>query len=754
MKSPKPASTIEKPKSQTTNPFTAKAHEGGKELALLSTLMENLSDGVVSCDAEGKLTFSNRAIREWHGTDIPSIPPEQWSEHFEMYEGDGVTPLKFERIPLLRALKGEQVQNAEITLVSKGKAPRYLSCNADSIYDDDGKKIGAVVIMHDFTNRIQSEREMRQALDMLDATEDALLICDPLTLQFEYVNLGAIKQLGYTREELLRMTPLDIKPDYDEESYRAMLKTTQDHPELTHRFSTVHRHKDGHHIPVELHLQMITPPGGSAHVVAMVRDMTESQEAERMVIAKEAAEAANRAKSTFLANMSHEIRTPMNAILGYTQLLKNEPNLSPVAKNHLEVITRSSDHLLALIDDILDMSKVEAGMSRLTLQPFDFKRLLEDMGSMFRVRVQEKQLTFELDILDDVPSYITSDENRIRQVLINLLGNAVKFTQEGGVVLRVSTHTTEGVPIISIEVEDSGEGISEADWEMIFEPFEQSSTGRSHAGGSGLGLPISKRFAEIMGGSLVLLKTDEHGSTFRFTFPAQPCREEDIPHLVVAEKAILRLQDKDMGRRILVVDDRDTNRDLLSKMLERVGYEVRTVVNGQEAIDMTLEWRPDLVLMDMQMPVIDGKEATRQIRENDSAISRTPILIVSASVLEENRREALSSGANGFIRKPFRENEILEEVAQWIKVSYVYDESHEDTVVEAPSELRSSLREVLSESQWNACRENLELGDIDAVSECIQSACGSAYPELAQAALRLTDHLNMDALNTIFGDEE
>ncbi|WP_309385497.1 response regulator [Cerasicoccus frondis] len=721
-----------------------------QEQAMATTIMENMTHGIVACDASGNLTFFNRIAREWHNCDIRRVPPERWAESFDLYEGDGVTPLATERIPLVRVMNGERVRNSDMAICAEGHAPRLVTCNADLLYDDTGNLLGGVVVMHDITERVKNEREISQALAMLDATQDGLFICSPQTLQFEYVNLGAIKQVGYSREELMRMTPLDIKPDYDEHSYRAMLNAINQHPEQTHRFTTVHRHKDGHHIPVELNLQLITPPGGSPHVVATVRDITEREQAQAMQIAKEAAEEANRSKSAFLANMSHEIRTPMNAIFGYTQLMQNESGLNNTAKSYLDVISGSSEHLLSLINDILDMSKVEAGMVKLDIAPLDFPKLLAETVDLFRHRAKEKGLTLKLECVTQAPRYIEGDENKIRQIIINLIGNSLKFTEEGEICVRTSLDETSAS--IIVDVEDTGFGIRESDRESIFEPFEQAEQARMQGAGSGLGLSISKHFAELMKGNLCLLKSSPQGSTFRFMFPVIKHDEGQIFEKTASHQKILSLDESQTDWRILVVDDRDTNRALLGHMLQRVGYNVRTSVDGAQAIEDALAWRPHLILMDMQMPQMDGKEATRRIR-SQSEIAETPIVIVSASVLDENREEALESGANGFIRKPFRENEILEEAARQLGAEYIYAEPPEGASSMDFTQLKNLISSLMSDQLRQDCLDALDMGDVDELVDHIANRMGESQPVLLQTISALADQLDFTSLRSLLEAE-
>lgn len=389
--------------------------------------------------------------------------------------------------------------------------------------------------------------------------------------------------------------------------------------------------------------------------------------------AKIEAEAASRAKSTFLSTMLHEIRTPLNAILGYAQLMSRDASMNAEAKKNLEIIGRSGEHLLTLINNVLDMSKIETGNTEIHRATFNLHRLLDDIAVMFCLRAEAKGLQFEMEFEGESGVYVVADEPKIRQSLINLLGNAIKFTVAGHV--KLSVHLQERTPgswWLSAQVEDTGPGIASDDQAKLFEPFSQAKVGLNTGEGTGLGLAISRKFAHLMGGDVTVRSNLGRGSVFCFEIPiergdASAVRKRSDSRRVVS------LRDTATAPKILVADDRLENRDWLMQLLTAAGFAVQGADNGKAAIQNWEEWQPALILMDVHMPIMDGLEATRRIKA-DLRGKNTLIIALTASALEQDQRKATEAGADGFLSKPCRENDLFETVGSLLEVSYVYEE--------------------------------------------------------------------------------
>ncbi len=424
---------------------------------------------------------------------------------------------------------------------------------------------------------------------------------------------------------------------------------------------------------------------------------------------KEAAEVANRAKSEFIANMSHELRTPLNAVLGFTQLMTRDSNLTTKQQKNLEIINRSGEHLLSLINDILNLSKIESG--RMTLNPSSFAlhRLLKTIEEMFKLKAEKKGLELCWEYSLDLPEYVKTDQQKLRQVLMNLLSNAIKFTEEGRVIVRISSvRGEESSIIINGEIEDTGNGIAPEELKTLFEPFVQTVTGQKIQEGTGLGLTISRKFIQLMGGELTISSLLGQGTIAKFDFVVEPSTMEAIEKSTPSQK-VIGLKPDQPKYRILVVDDRWENRQLLLQLLESVGLEVCEAENGQEAISLWSSWQPHLIWMDMRMPVLDGYQTTQKIRSHAQG-KATIIIALTASAFEEKRDAVLAAGCDDYVRKPFRESIIWDKMAEYLNLSYVYSENESSSNLQTNKSfsLEASALQIMP-NEWIAKLETASL---------------------------------------------
>jgi signal transduction histidine kinase/ActR/RegA family two-component response regulator len=368
--------------------------------------------------------------------------------------------------------------------------------------------------------------------------------------------------------------------------------------------------------------------------------------------AREVAEAANAAKSAFLANMSHEIRTPMSAILGFAQLLAASSDLSPSQAESVDAIRSSGEHLLTVIDDVLEMSKIEAGLLRVTRQAFDLGALLVDVERMFRLQAETKDLALRVRAAADVPRGIATDQAKLRQVLINLVGNAIKFTQRGSVAVeaRVASRATDRV-VLRFDVQDTGLGIHELAQAALFQPFVQAGQPAVPVGGTGLGLAISKRLVELLGGRIALESRQGQGSTFWFELEVDVVSDRELDARPTAEPRVCAEQTSAVE--ILIVDDHEPNRRSLVELLKPLGLPVLEAINGVDALVQFERHRPKLVLMDLRMPIMDGYEAMRRIRQLAGS-DEVRIVAITAGMFDDDNPEIRDCGADDVLRKPFR----------------------------------------------------------------------------------------------------
>ena len=503
----------------------------------------------------------------------------------------------------------------------------------------------------------------------MDNLIDGLIIIDSKG-SIQSINSAVVDQFGYNSSEVLGKNIKMLMPDPDHSQHDQYLKnylTTGNAKIIGLGREVTGLRKDGSTFPIDLGVSQLDTPEGTSFI-GTLRDITERKQSEHELLqAKEDAEEANRAKSMFLANMSHEIRTPMNAVLGYSQILLRNKSLDKETLDSIRTIDNSGKNLLKMINEILDISKIEAGKMELNLSDFDLNVLIFNINSMFDLRCKQKQLKWSIEV-PSTTVIVRADEVKLRQILINLLGNAVKFTDKGEVSLSVTALENNQY---RFDIKDTGNGISMEEQEKVFDAFQQDEEG-AKKGGTGLGLAISKKQLELMGSELHLDSKVNEGSNFYFTLNLPPVDREHYIDRRGRHRNVLHLK-PECKVMALVVDDVKENRDVLAKLLTSIGVEVLEAINGKEAVEKTIEYKPDIVFMDMRMPVMRGEEAVELIVK-ECGKDRIKIVTITASALDRRREYYLDLGCHEFISKPFTAEQIYECLEVLLHVEYVCDE--------------------------------------------------------------------------------
>ncbi|MFQ4137900.1 PAS domain-containing protein [Nodosilinea sp. PGN35] len=657
---------------------------------------------------------------------------------------------------------------------------RWARTSKVPLTDNDGEVIGVLGCYEDITDYRQAEMQLREQEQFLRSIYEG--VNQPVCVS-EVAEDGTVRLVGLNpaAARLFGTTSAPVAGKSLEEAfgaqeaaeilqrYRHCIATSQ--PLTFERSLTV---AGKTHWLLGTYNPIVNPEGRVYRIVGSLYDISDRKRAEAALQqlnaeleqrvqertqalqqAMETAQSASRAKSTFLANMSHELRTPLNAILGFAQLMARDTALGSGNRQSLEIINRSGEHLLELINDILEMAKIEAGQVRLNPLCFDLDKLLTTLGDMFCVRAQGKGLTLAIDRHPALPRYLRSDEPKLRQVLINLVGNAIKFTAQGQVCLRLAP--VEPIPVglrpgaglsIAFTVSDTGIGIAAEHLDGLFAPFVQVNQGAGVFEGTGLGLSISHQFVQLLGGTLTVASQPGAGSTFTFTLPMQVAAGVEETDPVLPSAQIAELAPGQPSYRILVVDDDDTHRQLLTQLLSAVGFGVSEARDGQEAIALWERWHPQLIWLDIRMPTLTGCDLARHIRAQERAndLPPTKLIALTANAFEEDRAQALAVGCDDFVRKPFQLGYVLAKLAEHLGVQYTYS-PESPVVTAAPLAAADAIAALGTLSPQ--IRRQLHHATLQLDSELITQLIDQLPPSHRPLANLLHQHLDNFAFDTI-----
>ncbi|MGG6296308.1 PAS domain S-box protein [Leptolyngbya sp. AN02str] len=584
-----------------------------------------------------------------------------------------------------QALATRQVQVYEQVIDAEGKT-RYEEVRIAPLSQTD-----VLVMVRDITEHTRSEMALKLSEERLhlalEASRDGLWDWD-LATGIVYLSAYYQEMLGYApNEQIMDVDVWEsmIHPEDKPWVLEGLQNHLQDHS-VQYAFDYRVRCKSGEWKWIADYGKVVARDGqgNPLRMIGTRKDISDRKQKELdLQQATTAAEAANLAKSMFLANMSHELRTPLNVILGFTQLMSHDLSLSASHKADLQTIQRSGDHLLSLINDVLDLSKIEAGHGILEEATFDLISLLHTLRIMMAERAKARSIQLQFHIAPEVPQFIIADEQKLRQILLNLLSNAIKFTHQGRVTLRIGvrsdglnrsdslSHSSSSL-ILCFELCDTGIGIATEELNTIFDAFVQAEAGKKTVSGTGLGLTISRNLLELMHGEISVESVPQVGSTFRFSIPVGSASgiEADLAQL---ERPVVSLVPGQPHRRILVVDDQRENRLMLVRLLTQLGLDVQEAATGYEAISIWQDWHPDLTWMDIRMPGLDGYETTRQIRALEQGHASI-IIALTAQASQSDRTLALAAGCNDYMSKPFREETLFLKLKEYLGLEFRYAE--------------------------------------------------------------------------------
>jgi PAS domain S-box-containing protein len=650
--------------SQQTGLILLSIQDASGPLMRFPSALASIGDAVIVTDLESRIIFMNATAERltgWGGKNALNrfLPDVLHVVNEQSVEVEN---------PIEKALQaGHAVGFSDHAILINRDGSRYpIDDSAAPMWDDAGRMTGAVLIFRDISSRRKAEQELERSearyRRLFESAHDGILILDAESAKVVDVNPFMSKLLGYPREHFMGKELWEIGVYKDAAAAKAAMETLKKVGQIRYEDHPL-QHADGRHIPVEF-VSNVYREVDRQVIQCNIRDITErTHQAAELAQAREAAEAASRSKSDFLANMSHEIRTPMTAILGFTEMLLNKSPEECKQVGCVQIIRRNASHLLELINDILDLSKVEAGQMKVERIPCNLPALLSEILSLMRPRAEEKGLGFDVTFDGPIPRLIQTDPARLRQILVNLIGNALKFTESGKIDLRIKEEMPDGPNfVLRIDVIDSGIGMTPEQMRRLFRPFTQGDESITRKfGGTGLGLTISAQLAKLLGGDVTVVSELGRGSTFTVKIDGGPSAlVERLSSLTEGNLSMIVEQrmpaEVYLRGRILLAEDGADNQRLLCMQLSGAGASVSSALNGQIAVDMATTEPFDLILMDMQMPVMDGFKATIELRRRGLTI---PIIALTAYAMAEDREKCMASGCTAYLSKPIDEETLL-----------------------------------------------------------------------------------------------
>jgi PAS domain S-box-containing protein len=706
--------------------------------ALLAAIIDSTDDAVIGKNLEGGILSWNKGAEIMYGYSAEEVIGKNISL---IIPPDKISEIDFF---LKNILAGKTTVHHETVRSKKDGSPVQVSLTVSPIKDKSGDIIGGSTIARNISdskkleNQLLEGRSRTQAI--LDNVVDGIITIDKFG-GIQALNSSAERLFGYSKEESIGKNVRMLMPEPYRSEHDQYLKNYLQSGKaqiIGIGREVVGLKKSGEEFPMDLAISEVWVQGQQIFT-GIVRDISERKNAEQDIrSAREEAERANQAKSIFLANMSHEIRTPLNAILGFSQILLRNKSLNEKVRESIKTIDTSGKNLLKLINEILDISKIEAGKMQLVCNDFKLNESLFDINNLFLLRTQQKQLHWQFK-LPSIEYFVHGDETKLKQALINLIGNAVKFTSSGEVTLNV---TSLGHDKFLFEVIDTGQGIPLTAQKKIFEPFSQDEGGEK-MGGTGLGLAITKSQLKLMGTELKLESKLNFGSRFYFELLLPPAK--NVAPLLSKLKGTVQSISKGSHYKALVVDDIFENREVLSGLLQAIGIDVIEAKNGLEGLSMAREHLPDIIFMDMRMPVMRGEEAVGHIIK-EFGPDRFKIASITASTFDRHKDFYLKMGCHDYISKPFREEDIFLCLKNTLGVEFIYEEENQTEEIRVENLDFSSIQvpaELLEQLKIDATLYNIT--SLEKSIARLEESSGEFF-SLAKHLLLLAKQYDMEAI--------